>query len=181
MIIPSSLETERLVIRTHIWDDLEPLILFFNNDGATSLLDLAPEQKTAEGTKSLLDAIIKSYDTDEPIFALAVVEKMTGQCIGSCGMAPDVECSSDTQIYYAIFPEYQGKGYALEAISKIIEYAFSDLKLEKVVARMAVENHASIKVAEKAGMIPIRSMKNEKTRDSHKGCRYEMRNNKLSV
>ncbi len=92
-----------------------------------------------------------------------------------------MECSSDTQIYYAIFPKYQGKGYALEAIGKIIEYAFSDLKLEKVVARMAAENHSSMKVAEKAGMIPTRSMKNEKTRDLYKGCRYEMRNNKLSV
>ncbi len=60
MRIPSSLETERLVIRTHIWDDLEQLVAFFGNDEATRLLDLAPGQKTAEGTKALLDAIIKS-------------------------------------------------------------------------------------------------------------------------
>jgi len=153
MKIPSALETERLVIRPYTPEDFEPLYAFFSDEDATRLLDLAPEQKTAEGTRALLEMVIASYETEDPIFAMAITDKESGKYIGSCGMAPDEENSSDTQIFYALLPQYQGNGYATEAARKLLEYAFVELDLDRIVASIAAENLSSIRVAERLKMI----------------------------
>ena len=44
-----------------------------------------------------------------------------------------------------------GQGYAMEAISLLSEYAFSDLRLHKLIAGMYEENLGSRKAFEKAG------------------------------
>jgi hypothetical protein len=49
MIVPSSIETERLIIRRHVTQDFEPRYSFFSDEEATRLLDMTPEEKTEEG------------------------------------------------------------------------------------------------------------------------------------
>jgi ribosomal-protein-alanine N-acetyltransferase len=45
-----------------------------------------------------------------------------------------------------------GKGYATEAISKIIEYARSRFDIKEIYGTFAVENNGSRRVMEKLGM-----------------------------
>jgi RimJ/RimL family protein N-acetyltransferase len=58
----------------------------------------------------------------------------------------------EIQIFYAIMPEHQGRGFALVAAIGLVEHAFSTLGIERLIATMAVENAASMKVAEMLGM-----------------------------
>ena len=44
------------------------------------------------------------------------------------------------------------KGYATEALKEILRFGFDQLNLHRIEAGCAVENVASIKVLEKAGM-----------------------------
>tara|TARA_B100000686_G_C16287573_1_gene711987 strand:+ start:92 stop:646 length:555 start_codon:yes stop_codon:yes gene_type:complete len=46
-----------------------------------------------------------------------------------------------------------GKGYGLEAIQLIVDYAFQYLNLNKVCAGANIENPASIRIFEKAGFV----------------------------
>lgn len=50
---------------------------------------MTTEQKTGEAVRALLDYVIASYDAEESIFAMAIVEKEGGRFVGSCGMTPD--------------------------------------------------------------------------------------------
>lgn len=56
-----------------------------------------------------------------------------------------------TEISYLIRPDEQGKGYATEAVAICLAYAFDELGLHKVYAKVWEENEGSIHVLEKLG------------------------------
>ncbi len=150
MKIPTSLKTDRLLIRRYNSEDLEGLYRFFNNKEVTRYTDMPASQSYGE-TKAFLDMLIDSYDSDEPIFAMAICKIDDGEVVGSCGFASD-EFLPETQIYYAISPEYQGQGYASEAAGKLIEYMFLVLDIDRISVYCSPENPASLKVAGKIGL-----------------------------
>ena len=53
---------------------------------------------------------------------------------------------------YRLLPEYWGQGLATEASKAILRYGFEVLKLRRIVAIAMLENKASMRVMEKAGM-----------------------------
>ncbi|AZA83205.1 GNAT family N-acetyltransferase [Chryseobacterium lactis] len=59
----------------------------------------------------------------------------------------------NAETWYKLSPEVWGKGYATEALERIIQFGFEDLKLHRIEAGCAVDNIASYKVMEKSGMI----------------------------
>jgi RimJ/RimL family protein N-acetyltransferase len=60
--------------------------------------------------------------------------------------------SPEFGLYYALSPAYQRQGYATEAAQALINYAFTQLHLKRIVATTTYENVASIGVMRKAGM-----------------------------
>jgi ribosomal-protein-alanine N-acetyltransferase len=87
-----------------------------------------------------------------PFIDLAIVTKVGGKFVCSCGVAPDDQYPDEIQIFYVILSEYQGRSFASGAAAGLVEYAFSELGVKRLVASMAAENAASVKVAEKLGM-----------------------------
>lgn len=150
MKIPLSLDTERLVIRRYTKEDLQWLYRFFNNEKITSAADMATHWNL-EDTKLFLDVVIDSYNTDEPIFAMAICKKEDGKIIGSCGFG-ELEFTPDMQIYYALEPEYMGNGYATEAVEKMIEYMILVLDIARISIFCSRKNTASIELARRIGM-----------------------------
>ena len=169
MKIPLSLETKRLIIRPCKPDDLPQMQRFFSNEEATRYLLMSPEEKTPEEIESLLKAIISSYDAPEPIFALAIAQKDDGSYVGSCGLSGTPQ--GEVEIYYALLPEYWGRGYAVEAMKKLFEYAFSELGLDRLVAGMHPDNLMSRRVADSLKM----DYEGSVTKDAnHEGLRYSI-------
>jgi [ribosomal protein S5]-alanine N-acetyltransferase len=59
----------------------------------------------------------------------------------------------NAEIWYKLDPEVWSNGYATEALCEIIKFGFEDLKLHRIEGGCAINNIASYKVMEKAGMI----------------------------
>ena len=75
------------------------------------------------------------------------------QILGWLGIGKASEQSlDDFDFGYAILPEYWGQGYATEALTTIIDYAFEQLNAQKIYGECDVENVASMRVMEKAGL-----------------------------
>lgn len=53
---------------------------------------------------------------------------------------------------YVFHPDHGGKGYATEAVHRVLHLAFDDLGLRRVVARIDAENVASARLAARLGM-----------------------------
>ena len=49
-------------------------------------------------------------------------------------------------------PDYWGKGIATEALTRVLQFGFEELKLHRIEARFIEENKRSLRVMEKVGM-----------------------------
>ena len=87
-------------------------------------------------------------------FAMELIE--TGEVIGLAGLQPldpvDKNTPRDFEIGWWVWKNHWGHGYATEAGTALIDYARSELKLNKIAAVIDPENNASIGVAEKLGL-----------------------------
>ena len=79
-------------------------------------------------------------------FDWALIEKKSGKMIGTCGFTEIYEKKLIGEIGYVISPEFQRKGYATEAVQKVLKYGFCTLKLEKISARFMGDNIGSKKI-----------------------------------
>lgn len=57
------------------------------------------------------------------------------------------------EVWYRLHPRFWGFGYATEALKAVIAFGFNHLNLHRIEAGCAVENIASVRVLEKAGMV----------------------------
>ena len=56
------------------------------------------------------------------------------------------------EVWYKLHPTCWGRGYATEALHKVLSFGFNQLNLHRIEAGCAVGNQASIRVLEKVGM-----------------------------
>lgn len=81
----------------------------------------------------------------------AVVIKETQELIGAISLMTNLK-HMRAEIGYWFGVPYWNKGYCTEATVELIKYGFEQLNLNKILACAMVENTASWRVMEKAGM-----------------------------
>ena len=74
--------------------------------------------------------------------------------VGDIGMRVDDE-PGVVLVGYTIAPEYQGHGYATEAVGALVDYAFDTLGADVVRAYADAGNVASVRVGEKVGLLVV--------------------------
>ena len=77
--------------------------------------------------------------------------------MGDCGY--HVLSDSEAEIGYTIAPQYQGKGYATEIVSSLLDYLYTEAHFAKITASVDPENALSIRVLEKTGFRKDRLLK----------------------
>ena len=138
VITPSTLETKRLMIRQFTQEDFDNIVSFMKDVNSIKF-------------NRLFKIIIDSYQSQEEAISYALILKSNGDFLGFCGLIT-LEDKMPMECYYFLQPEYWGNGYAIESLRKIFEYAFSELKLDKIVAYIDQGNTRGWKVAERSGM-----------------------------
>lgn len=138
IITPSNLETKRLMIRQYTQEDFDNIVNFMKDLASTSF-------------NRLFKTIIDSFQSQEVIISNALILKSTGVFLGFVGLIT-LEDNMPMECYYFLRPEYWGNGYAIESLRKILEYAFSELDIDKIVAYIDQGNTRGWKVAERSGM-----------------------------
>ncbi len=83
---------------------------------------------------------------------LAVTERATGALIGDGGLHPLGGVGPDVELGYTLARDAWGRGYATELGHALIEYAFTVLRVPRVVAQVEPANTASRNVLAKLGM-----------------------------
>ncbi len=88
---------------------------------------------------------------DEASYYWVVRLRDTGEFIGLISLDKHHD-GFNTEVSYQFMPQYWGHGYAEEVLKRIINYAFDELMLNKLVAETQSENKSSCKLLQKAGM-----------------------------
>ncbi|KZN43844.1 GNAT family N-acetyltransferase [Pseudoalteromonas luteoviolacea] len=77
----------------------------------------------------------------------------TNELVGLHGIKPVTQNECQAEIGFMLHPDFQGKGFALEATQAVINFAFKNLKYEALHATVTAGNVASAKLLEKLGFI----------------------------
>lgn len=110
--------------------------------------------KNADETREVMrPAIEDRNNTVRKEISWSVFKRDTNEFIGAAGMHLTADKFKSGEIYYKLFPESWGKGYATEIAKGLIKFGFEKLHLHRIEAGVQTENTRSIKVLEKAGMI----------------------------
>jgi RimJ/RimL family protein N-acetyltransferase len=76
--------------------------------------------------------------------------------IGCGGFKGRPAADGGVEIGYSVLPQYQGHGYATEAVSSLVAWAFSHRKVSHVIAETSSNNLPSQRVLEKLFFVPFR-------------------------
>lgn len=147
------LETARLSLEYFDENYFEELAHLLANK---EIHKLWPEPKTRnrEESRKYLDKILSQYEKYGYSY-WAIIRKSDSAFIGMCGLLPEeVNGKKEVEVAYRIDNKYWGNGYAPEAAKAVMEYAREQLGWSSVISLILPENHQSIRVAEKNGLIP---------------------------
>ncbi len=146
-----TIETKRLILRKFNRNDFEFFIKFIEDRFFLENLKYIINNLDIEKIESLFQSIILPTKTSDPILALVIIRKDTGDFIGSCGLRRLIY-RNEAICFYSLLPVYRGSGYAIEATKKLIEHGFLKLNLSKISTFINPKGSAIWKVAERVGM-----------------------------
>ncbi|MHB0998844.1 MAG: GNAT family N-acetyltransferase [Armatimonadota bacterium] len=146
------LHTERLILRPVEERDAPVLYPLINDpDIAANMLNI-PHPYPKGALAPWIRAARESMEYNERI-EMSIILKETGLPIGACGLCQICWDHLNGEIGYWLGKPYWGHGYMTEAVKKLVDFGFNDLDLYRVFGRCFVNNTASAKVLEKAGLI----------------------------
>lgn len=143
------LETERLALRRLTPEDAEFMLDLLNQPSFLRFIGDRGVRTTDDARAYIQSGPVESYERNG--FGLYLVElKETSVPIGTCGLLKRAPLE-DVDLGFAFLPAYWSKGYAAESAEAVLAYGKEVLGLERVVAVVAPDNDASIKLLTRLG------------------------------
>ncbi|MGG2112646.1 GNAT family N-acetyltransferase [Lysinibacillus pakistanensis] len=143
------LHTDRLVLRELTVNDAQAILNCFSNPDVLRHYGQNP-LTSLDQVRLIINNFSKSYEEKCGI-KWGIELKGQAGIIGTIGFQEWSTEHKRAEISYALFPESWGKGYALEAVNKVISFGFQEMKLVRIGAIVFTENDASNKLLTKAG------------------------------
>jgi len=147
----TQIQTARLLVRRFQDSDLTSFVEYRNDPEVARYQswDTIPEARAA--------AIIQEQRTIEPgvpgqWFQFAIELRDTQQLVGDCGLVVLVQDARQAQLGITLARQHQGQGLAAEAVNAVLDYAFINLDLHRVIATVDVENARSAALMERVGL-----------------------------
>jgi RimJ/RimL family protein N-acetyltransferase len=146
--MPEQIETQRLVLRLPSMDDASAIFTGWTQDPeVTRYLTWRPHQRI-EQTQEFIQGCISAWQ-GERRFPYVIPLKESGEIIGM--IDPRIQ-GPKVGIGYVAARAHWGKGYITEATRAIIDWSLWQPSIYRVYATTDLENIASQRVLEKAGM-----------------------------
>ena len=146
---PSSIETERLRLRPVAVDDLDEVVRLHEDPDVARFMGTPDREWLVEWVKG------SDGEWAELGYGrMAILDRASGEFLGRTGLKrwPQFE---ETEVGWALQPEARGKGIATEAAGAVLEWS-EQFELPYVTSMIRPDNHASIAVAERLGLSPMR-------------------------
>jgi aminoglycoside 6'-N-acetyltransferase len=151
------IETKRLILRPLLITDVDDLLEYQSHPEIVRYIPW-PERTREQ----VVEALNKTIDTgkgelkDEGDFFVLAWEikegTHAGKVIGQSNMSLRSTNDQLSDIGWVTHQDFQRKGYAFEATFGLMEYAFKNFPLHRIVADIDTRNPESAAMAEKLGM-----------------------------
>ncbi len=145
------LSTERLLLRQMTQDDVADLFLM-RSDPAVMRYINRPIATHFDEVAKLIQLITDNITTNDGI-TWGIVLPDSNKLIGTIGFWRVQKENYRAEIGYMLHPDYHRKGYMLEALAKVIDYGFGEMKLHSIEGIVTPENIASCELLTKIGFV----------------------------
>lgn len=154
-------ETERLIIRPTSESDAEFILEVLNTPKWIKYIG-DRNIRTIESAKDYINEKMIPQLKRLGYSNYTIIRKEDNRKIGTCGLY-DREGLDGIDIGFAFLPDYERKGYAFEASSRIKDAAFDEFNIETVIAITTRDNVSSQRLLEKLGLqfVEITKLPNE--------------------
>jgi [ribosomal protein S5]-alanine N-acetyltransferase len=138
-----TLTTNRLILRPFIFDDLARIVELLSEK---AISETSPTIPYPYDERIAFEWMINqaAYCSTGQFYAFAVTLKNTKELVGSVSVT--IRPDKQAEIGFWIGKPYWKKGICSEAAARVIEYMFTELKLEAVYAECMHNNAASSNV-----------------------------------
>ena len=152
-----ALSTDRLQLRQPELSDAPAIFAIRANDQVNKHLDREPA-KTVDDARAFIEKINAGIARNEAFYWVITFEETL---IGTICLWQFSEKPSKAEIGFELHPDFQGKGFMQEALAAVLEFGFSELKLNFIEGYTNLKNAGSIKLMEKLGFVNTRVLLDE--------------------
>jgi [ribosomal protein S5]-alanine N-acetyltransferase len=145
---PDQLHTERLILRRPREEDAEALFHAYAQDAEVLRYLTWLPHRTVEETRALVRRALEEWEEGRT-FRWVVVRRREDRPIGMVELRPD---GHRLELGYVLARRYWNRGYMTEAVQAVVTWALAQPEIHRVWAVVDVDNRASARVLEKAGM-----------------------------
>jgi len=146
---PEIIRTPRLILRKPRMDDAPAIFTSYAQDPEVTRYITWQPHNNIEETRRIVELMLKLWE-DGSAYSLVVTLKDMDSAIGMIAMHPD---GFKVEIGYVLARAHWGRGYMSEAALAVTNWLLEQPEIQRVFATCDVENPASARVMEKAGMV----------------------------
>ncbi|MEJ7738237.1 MAG: GNAT family N-acetyltransferase [Chitinophagaceae bacterium] len=146
------IRTDRLILRQMTLADAIGVRQLRSNEDVMKYIN-RPLTHTIEEAEAWISVIIEALQKAEGITWCICLKETPIEHVGSIGLWRIDKENYRAEIGYMLEPSLQGKGIMYEAIHKVLDYGFKEMKLHSIEAQIDPRNAASGALLKKAGFI----------------------------
>jgi RimJ/RimL family protein N-acetyltransferase len=145
---PNQWSTERLHLRPPAVDDAEALFAAYTRDPEVTRYLVWRPHGAIETTQSFVQQCVAEWEKGSA-FTWVILRQEDSQLLGMLALRPG---GFKADLGYVLARPFWGQGYMTEAVRSIADWAIAQPDIYRVSAVCDVDNLASARVLEKAGM-----------------------------
>jgi ribosomal-protein-alanine N-acetyltransferase len=146
------LETERLILREQRISDTPVLYDLRTNEQVMRYID-RPHPKNVEESEQFIQRINENFGNEANMIWAITLKSNPELMIGNLGFWRTDLPNHRAEIGYMLHPDYWRKGILTEALTKVIDFGFNEIKLHSICANINPENEASRSLLLKHGFV----------------------------
>jgi len=145
------LSSPRLVLRRLRASDLAAFCRYRSDPRVALYQDwtVFPEE---DGARFFAEQAKLHPDGEGSWFQMAIEHGETGEIVGDCGLKSIEGQPGQVEIGFTLAPDHWGKGYATEAINRLLDYVFGELVKHRVIAITDARNAPAARLLQRVGM-----------------------------
>ena len=149
LVAPASIESEHLLIRLAAEHDLPALLAVNSNPEVTALLPYETWSSLADGEAWFRR--MEGLQATGLALQFSIVDKAARRAIGTCLLFRFEEGSARAELGYVLGREHWGRGVMREAMTALLDAAFTRMGLRRIEAEVDVRNTASAALLRRLG------------------------------
>lgn len=144
--------SDRLIMRDLLLGDLSDVHFLLTRPETDKYNTLGIPESIRRTEFLLNEWIIVQSEQPRMLFVFALENRNNGHWMGLISLQLRELKFRSAEVWFKIIPANWGDGFATESLKRMLTFAFMELNLHRVEAGCAIENIASARVLEKAGM-----------------------------